>query len=58
MLTKILVAVIAMLAGWILMRYLSQPRGQNPARAEGPKPDQPADKVTTLERDPKTGIYR
>jgi hypothetical protein len=58
MLTKFLIAVIAMLAGWMLMRYLSQPRDQTPAKADAPKSAAGGDKVTTLERDPKTGIYR
>jgi hypothetical protein len=57
MLTKILVAIIAMLVGWILVRYLSQPRPQTPAKADAPKAAT-SDKVTTLERDPKTGVYR
>jgi hypothetical protein len=58
MLTKILVAIIAMLAGWILVRHLTKPAAQ-PAKVDAPKrAPKPADKVTTLERDPDTGIYR
>jgi hypothetical protein len=58
MLTKFLIAVIAILVGWVLVRYLSQPRSTTPAKADAPKTVAPGDKVTTLERDPKTGIYR
>jgi len=58
MLTKFLIAVILMLAGWMLMRHVSQPRNQTPAKAETRKTPSQRDKVTTLERDPKTGIYR
>ena len=58
MLTKFLIAIIAILVGWALVRYLNQPRGATPVKADAPKPASPGDKVTTLERDPKTGIYR
>jgi len=58
MLTKILVAIIAMLAGWILVRYLTKPAVQT-AKVDAPKrAAKSSDKVTTLERDPDTGIYR
>ncbi len=58
MLTKFLVAVIVMLVGWMLVRHLGEPRRDAPAKAKTPKASPPAEKITTLERDPKTGIYR
>jgi len=58
MLTKFLIAVILMLVGWMLMRHIGQPRQGTPAKTKARKKPARRDEVTTLERDPDSGIYR
>jgi len=57
MLTKFLIAVILMLVGWMLMRHISQPRHDTPAKPKARKKPDARDEATTLERDPDTGVY-
>ncbi len=57
MLTKFLIAVILMLVGWMLMRHIGQPRHGTPAKPKARKKTAQRDEVTTLERDPDSGIY-
>ncbi len=57
MLTKFLIAVILMLVGWMVMRHISQPRQDAPAKTKARKKTAHRDEVTTLERDPDSGIY-
>jgi hypothetical protein len=58
MFTKFLIAVLAIVLGWVLLRYLSQPRPSPKAKVVKRKPGPKGEEVTTLERDPETGVYR
>lgn len=53
--------VLAAIAGWLAYRYYLQPSRKpaaRPATRRNEAPARPRIPSTTLERDPKTGVYR